>query len=186
MFPLFPRHNRMNDCPPFLAVAPIIAIIILTTHVTPAYGHVESSMPDAMAEMEYIILLDLTPDDIATRNKLALVLFRRNKIVEAEKQLHLVLQKSPDNADALDTLGLIRHAQKEYSRAVAYYKKAIAADPADGLIYYHLGNTYEITGKRGEAEDNYRAALELLKKQNSSVKDMQPVRDALKRVRPRI
>lgn len=125
-----------------------------------AAAHVaQGYMPDAIADMEYRILLEFKPDDIMTRNKLAMVLYRQNLLDEAEEELHRVLAVDPDNYDALDGLGLVRFKQNDFSKAMEYFHASIAANDKDILVYYHLGQVQEELGMPAEAENSYSQAL---------------------------
>lgn len=127
-----------------------------------AYAHPESGfLPDAIAEMEYKIVLDINPNDMETRNKLGVVLYRKNRLQEAEREFARVLEVSPENFDAQDGMGLVKTKQKNYKEAVKWFKKAIAIFDEDTMVYYHLGFAYEQMGKFADAERSYRKALEV-------------------------
>jgi tetratricopeptide (TPR) repeat protein len=53
-------------------------------------------MPDAIAEMEYRILLEYQPDNTEARNELAMVLYRLDKLDEAFGELQRVVELNPD------------------------------------------------------------------------------------------
>jgi len=61
----------------FLLAVFIFSANDLQAHVT------QGNMPEAVVEMEYRILLEFQPDNIKVRNKLAMVLYRLDKLDEA-------------------------------------------------------------------------------------------------------
>lgn len=125
-----------------------------------SYAHPESGfLPDAIAEMEYKIVLDINPKDIETRNKLGVVLYRKDKLSEAEKEFLKVLEMSPKDFDAYDGMGLVRMKQKKYKEAVNWFKKAIEILEEDTMVHYHLGSAYEQMGNFDDAMKAYKKAL---------------------------
>ncbi len=143
----------------------IIISGFLVLQPLPVYAHIEKGyMPDAIAEMEYKILLEFEPDNLEVRNKLGIVLYRRGRLTEAEKEFNRVIQEAPDNFNAIDALGLIMAKKKQYNQAMTLYQKAISLNPDDVLVYYHLGRSLEATNNFTAAADAYRRALEKNKK----------------------
>ncbi|OGW37070.1 MAG: hypothetical protein A2Y97_01665 [Nitrospirae bacterium RBG_13_39_12] len=139
-------------------------IILATIMIIPwtAYAHPESGfLPDAIAEMEYKIVLEITPGDIETRNKLGIVLYRKNKLKEAEKEFSEVLKTVPGNFDAHDGMGLVKTREKKYDEAVKWFKRAIAIFNEDTMVHYHLGLAYEKISNFADAENSYKKALEI-------------------------
>lgn len=143
---------------PFLAIALVLMAVF---DASQAFGHIDSdSMPDAVAEMEYRILLEFKPEDTVSRNKLAMVLYRLNKLEEAKAELATVLTASPQDFNALDLMGIIALKQKRYAEALQYCKFAATVNPEDVMVYYHLGRALTETGAFAEAEQAYRTGLE--------------------------
>ena len=116
-------------------------------------------MPDSVAEMEYRILLEFEPDNLEVRNLLGMVLYRSGKFEEAETEFHYVLKRAPENLDAIDALGLVNVKRKNYQFAIDLFKKAIAINPDDMLVYYHLGQALELQGDITGAAEAYKAGL---------------------------
>lgn len=149
--------------PVIKTIFPVIilpALILLVWSIAPAAAHIEKgSMPDSVAEMEYRILLEFEPDNLEVRNQLGMVFYRLGRLAEAEDEFNLVLKKSPDNFDALDALGLINAKRANFQLAINLYKKAIAVNPDDMLVYYHLGQALEQLGDISGAAAAYRTGL---------------------------
>ena len=57
----------------------MLAVFIFSANDLQAHGP-HDNMPDAIAEMEYRILLEYQPDNIEARNKLAMVLYRLDRL----------------------------------------------------------------------------------------------------------
>lgn len=125
----------------------------LQAHV--AHGN----MPDAIAEIEYLILLEFQPDNIEARNKLAMVLYRLDKLDEALVELQRVLELEPNNFDALDTLGLVSFKQGKTQQALEYLEAAVRINSEDILVHYHLGLVQGKLGLLDAAESSLITAL---------------------------
>lgn len=140
-------------------------LIVFLTEV-PAAAHVEKgAMPDSVAEMEYRILLEFTPQDMATRSLLGMALLRQSKLAEAEKEFRLILQADPKNFDALDSLGLIMLKQRRYPEALQHLLTAIKIRPDDIMVHLHLGQTLGVTGNTERARESLTTGIDLLGKQ---------------------
>ena len=127
-----------------------------------SYAHPETGLlPDAIAEMEYRIVLEITPNDIKTRNKLGIVYYRKNKLKEAEREFAEVLRAVPKDFDAHDGMGLMKLKQNKNDDAVAWLQKAIVLNGEDTLVHHSLGLALEQTGRLQEAEASYLKGLEV-------------------------
>lgn len=146
------------------------------------WAHVTDVMPDAVAEMEYRILLDFQPEKIEARNKLAMVLYRKKKFKEAEDELRTVLATEPTNFNALDGLGLVMTQTGRAEEAVKQHLAAIAANPQDVLVQYHLGQAYVALGNFPAAGQAFTQALDLASQTSTTAtqaSDLEAIRKAL-------
>ncbi|ABQ26942.1 tetratricopeptide repeat protein [Geotalea uraniireducens] len=116
-------------------------------------------LPDSVAETEYRIVVEINPKDIQTRNKLGIVLYRKNKLGEAAWQFGEVLKVSPRDFDAHDGMGLVSCKTGNYKEAVAWFTKAIVLRREDTMVHYGLGFAHEQLGNLAVAEKCYREAL---------------------------
>jgi len=107
-----------------------------------AHGDI-SKLPDSVQIMQYEMLLYMSPDDLATRNKLAMALYRANKLEEAEKELKYVLEKDSVNFDALDGLGIVLTKMARCQEALQYLEKAVSVNDQDVMAHVHLSVVYE-------------------------------------------
>jgi Flp pilus assembly protein TadD len=136
---------------------PLLLVLLLSTR---ALAHPETGfLPDAVAEVEYKMVVEINPRDIVTRNKLGIVLYRKNKLQEAENQFIEVLKIAPADFDAHDGMGLVKIKQRNYPLALAWIQKAISLSASDAMVRYNLGFVYEQMGRYREAEVAYRQAL---------------------------
>ncbi len=127
-----------------------------------SHAHPETGLlPDAIAEMEYRIVLEITPKDLMTRNRLGIVLYRKNRLKEAEKEFAEVLRTAPNDFDAHDGMGLVKLKEMKCVEAVAWFKKAVSLNSEDTMVYHSLGLALEQLGRVREAEASYRKGLEV-------------------------
>ncbi len=100
-----------------------------------------------------------TPPDLFA---LALQSQRAGNLQQAEVLCGQVLERDPENANALNLLGVLAHQAGRNDRAIDWLRRAVAANPRDGTIHYNLGVAYQMLGRNAEAVASYRQALQLL------------------------
>lgn len=86
---------------------------------------------------------------------------RAGRLAEAEAVYRKLLDGEPENSNVLHLLGVIAAQRKEFDRAVALIKRAIAIDGTTCEFYRNLGNAFQENGNRGSAAEAYRNALKL-------------------------
>ena len=79
----------------------------------------------------------------------------------AESDLMSILQSSPNDAHALNLLGILRAQQQRHSDAEQLFKKAIAVQTDYASPHAGLGLLYMQVGKNDEAEPELEQALKL-------------------------
>jgi len=147
----------MNKTPP---IAVTIAVwLLFVVAVPPARAHVEQNMPPGMAVMEYRILLEFTPDDYKTRLKFAAALEALKRYDEAEKEIKKVLTAKKNDFNAIDLLGLVRLRQGTVAEGIKLFNRAIAINPLDTMVFYHLGLALAESGEREEGIQALKQAL---------------------------
>ena len=62
----------------------------------------------------------------------------------------------PKFSDGYLQLGIMLAGQKDYGGAIAYYRKALEADPQNSEAHYRLGVAYDRTGESGQAKAEYQ------------------------------
>ena len=138
----------------------ILLISLLMTGLAYAH-HVTESTPPAIAVTQYRIKLDIHPNDVETRNKLAAVLLKQGKLAEASTEFEEVLRASPGNYDAHVGIGSIRMREGRYKEALRSLEKAREINGSRPEVYYHLARTYRMMGMNSTAIEMYRKSLSL-------------------------
>lgn len=88
-------------------------------------------------------------------------LHRRGRWDEAEARYRAVLDRHPDQPDAMHLLGLLDHQRGRHEEAEARIRRAIALAPGRGDFRNNLGVALKAQGRPAEAEAEYREALRL-------------------------
>jgi tetratricopeptide (TPR) repeat protein len=91
----------------------------------------------------------------------ALDFLNRNELVAAETALDRVLVERPDEAEALQLMGVLRRQQNRGAEAEPFYRRAIAANPNMPHVHHNLGNLLRSQGRHEEAAECQRKALRL-------------------------
>lgn len=112
----------------------------------------------SLARVAYEKLLKITPDDGEAINNLANVLLRL-KDPGAVKMAELAVEKSPGNANAIDTLGWALYQTGQMDRGLQFLRDARLREPGNPEIRYHLAVVLAQTGRKTEARDELEAAL---------------------------
>jgi len=86
----------------------------------------------------------------------AVSLQRTGQLPEAIAFYNKYLARHPEDAGALNNLGIIYQQQKDYEKAISIYNRAIASDPSNYRTYNNLATCYI-------AQRNYGKALTALK-----------------------
>src|SRR5690348_3182577 len=103
----------------------------------------------------------LTDAELRTRLQQALALLNRNEFVAAESALESILARRPEEADALQLMGLLRRLQNRPQEAEQFYRRSIAANPNLPQVHHNLGNLLRAHGHYLEAAECQRAAIRL-------------------------
>ncbi len=93
--------------------------------------------------------------------KLAVQLHESGDFQAAEQMYQRVLQQQPQNADALQLLGLIALQQNQPISAIRLISRAIDARPDVPFFHRHLGDAYAAVHNFKNASDSYRRALQI-------------------------
>lgn len=100
-------------------------------------------------------------DDLQTNLQKAFELQQSNQVDAAITLFDDILIKNPDQPDALHGLGLAYAQKQDFTRAIEYFKQAIAIQPTIAPYHNNLGNAYKAVGKFEPATVHYRQALRL-------------------------
>lgn len=94
------------------------------------------------------------------KNNKGVEYFFNNDLEKAETEYKKALDLDPQNATALNNLGLLHHQKKEYAKAIGFFMKAIAVKEKDTYLL-NLANSLVFLEKYTEAEENYKKCLSL-------------------------
>ena len=90
----------------------------------------------------------------------ALALEQQGRNAEAAEIWSSIVEHDPHDAEALAHLGLIEARQEHYGQAIAYYRRAVALDPAFPSLEMNLGLALFKTDQFGDAMAAFTAELE--------------------------
>lgn len=79
----------------------------------------------------------------------------------AEASFRRALELTPDDANALNNLGVALRAQDRLEEAIDFYRKALVRAPKTALVHTNLGNALDALGHADEAESHLREAVAL-------------------------
>lgn len=91
----------------------------------------------------------------------AISLHQKGQLAEAEKIYRSIVQKQPDNPDALHFLGVLLHQTGQSDKAIANIKQALQINPAYLDACNNLGNIYKETGDMQQAAETYRRVIDM-------------------------
>ncbi len=98
---------------------------------------------------------------IATELSAAFEHHRAGRIKRASALYRKILNKAPDNPDALHLLGVIALSDRRPERAIRLIGRAVAVSPGSAEAYSNLGNAQHAAGRPAEACASYRRAIDL-------------------------
>ncbi len=104
------------------------------------------------------------PEDLDTWKRLAEVQYRAGQLqpsflTDAAASLKHVLEREPDNVDALRTLGNIAFDQEQSDVAIDYYQRYLKLKSDDLGVQTDLATMYLASGKTDQAIQAYQAVL---------------------------
>ena len=93
-----------------------------------------------------------TPRGLADKSmRRALALLGNGEFEKARKLFREALQKEPTRAEAYNGVGVSFYGRLDYDEALAWYKKALEADPRFGDAYYNMACVYALQGHKSLA-----------------------------------
>ncbi len=115
------------------------------------------------AEKALLKVIELSPGDPLALNNLAYMYLENGvNIPEALKMVNQALKVEPENGAYLDTLGWAYYKMGKYKQARKYIEKSIevAGMEDKGVIFEHYGDVLDKLGKKKEAVEAYRNAID--------------------------
>ena len=99
------------------------------------------------------------PDSPYYANKIGIAYQQLQEPLLARKQYERAVKLKPDYAEAINNLGTIFYAQKNFRRATTYYKRALRIQPKSASIMSNLGTAYFARKHYKECSELYEKAL---------------------------
>lgn len=110
----------------------------------------EPSSPEPYIALSYVLTQPVVGSNLGER------------YTEAEKMAREAIILTPNNAIAIDQLGVAMELKGLISEAtINSYRKAIELEPTFALAYAHLGRILRRNGKTNDSSEAYRKAIEL-------------------------
>lgn len=78
-------------------------------------------------------------------------LLRQGQFAQAQRAYEAILERVPDNVEALNALGVGALSEGRLERALELLARAVAADEQNALSHHHLGRVQEATGNLAAA-----------------------------------
>ncbi|MBA6381824.1 PEP-CTERM system TPR-repeat protein PrsT [Colwellia sp. BRX10-6] len=94
----------------------------------------------ALAKEQYLLLVKKVPNNYLIHNNLAYAAVNTNDMDLAIQHVNKAAELAPQNPQVIDTLGFVSYIQKDYSKALGYYKQANALAPDDKGIIKHMAD----------------------------------------------
>jgi len=101
----------------------------------------------------YAKAYELRPDDQNLVFNAALAYQYAGDLAKAEAQWRAVLAKTPDDSDALSSLGSVLSDEKKYDDATEVLLRAIAIKPEEKVYYRQLGAVYSKAGNNPKSTE---------------------------------
>jgi tetratricopeptide (TPR) repeat protein len=107
--------------------------------------------------------LEEVPDDTSLRYARALMAEKMDALEVAEKDLLVIIEREPSNAQALNALGYtLADRTQRFDEALNYIERAMAVKPEDAAIIDSMGWVQYRMGNHEKAVELLRRAMELI------------------------
>jgi tetratricopeptide (TPR) repeat protein len=93
----------------------------------------------------------------------------QNVLQQVEALLTKAVTIDPNYVDAYLQLGIIYSSQRNYEKAIGFYKRALVVDPQLGEAHYRLGVAYDRTGEPAKANKEFVLHDEIERQQAAAV-----------------
>jgi len=121
---------------------------------------VQNNLPSAIQALQAAIQTE--PEDARLYHALSMLLLRGGAVEDAIDAASHGLERIPDSAVLLLSLGMGQAYLGRYDDAKSALRRCLALDPANGLAHYVLALSYLISGETwGVTEKEFQAALQI-------------------------
>ena len=119
-----------------------------------------------MARRQYAAAIAAYRQDASTNsavywNKLGIAYHHLFAITEAKHDYARAIQLNPKYAEAINNMGAVLYAQKDYKRAERFYKRALKLTPDSAVSYSNLGTVFIAQRKYKQGAQAYERAFGL-------------------------
>jgi tetratricopeptide (TPR) repeat protein len=94
-------------------------------------------------------------------NKIGIAYHQMMMLDAAKKNYEMAVRLNPQYSEAINNLGTVHYAKKNYRRSVSLYNRALKIAPRSASIYSNLGTAQFARKKYKEAVEAYRMALSI-------------------------
>ena len=136
-------------------------LISLTENGVPEITRANTGVWSVDLHRRLVAMKQKSPQDPDILQALGLTEKRMGKFHEAEQNILQWVKVRPQASEAFNNLGNIYLVTDRKDRAVAAYKKALAAKTSNAESHYNLGQAYLLNFQLSEAEGEFRKAREL-------------------------
>jgi len=91
----------------------------------------------------------------------AIALLRQGRVAEAEQIYEQILQRSPNDIEALNAVALAALRRADGRRSIGLLERAVALQPGDSVSHYHLGRARSSAGDLAGGLESYGTAVQL-------------------------
>ncbi|HET7873107.1 MAG TPA: tetratricopeptide repeat protein, partial [Terriglobales bacterium] len=112
----------------------------------------------AGAETDLKQAMQLDPNNDNVTLQYASVLWKTDRLPEAQRVYASILQREPKNRNALEALGFLARDMGDNRAAESYFTRMAAAYPNDYMPYMALGDLYTAERNFAQAQTNYEKA----------------------------
>ena len=121
----------------------------------------ENRLALGMASLKEALQLD--PDNAQYHNTLGLVLLNLGRPVDAQAEFQVAIGLDKNSPDLQHNLGIALAQQNRLEDALAAYKKALTFPTytTPEVAYYNMGEAFIRLNKPQEAQESFRAAIQL-------------------------
>ena len=93
-------------------------------------------------------------------DKIGIAYHQLQQLDQAKKYYELALKTKHDYSEALNNIGTVYYAKKNYRRAIGYYNRALKINES-ASVYSNLGTAYFARKEYDKATDSYQRAFNL-------------------------
>ena len=94
-------------------------------------------------------------------NKVGIAYHQMMMLDAAKKNYEMAVKLNPQYSEAINNLGTVHYAKKNYRRAVGFYNRALKISPRSASIHSNLGTAQFARKKYKEAVEAYQTALSI-------------------------